>query len=90
MLLTCSGILGYITVNLFSAFRASNYTYLLYSFTKKKKKKEKLMEAVIRGNTKVYFVFKTRVTLILCMLCKNFSRQQMCDKFSYFPKQNGI
>ena len=36
LLLTYSGLLGYIKVNLFSIFRTFNYTYLLYSFTQKK------------------------------------------------------
>ena len=40
LLLTYSGQLGYITVNLFSTFRTFDDTYL-YSFTRKKKQKTK-------------------------------------------------
>ena len=36
LLLTYSGLLGYIEVNLFSTFRTFDDTYLLYVFTQKK------------------------------------------------------
>ena len=37
LLLTCSGLLGYIKVNLFSTFSTFDDTYLLYSFTQRKR-----------------------------------------------------
>ena len=100
MLLTHSGLPGYIKVNLFSAFRTFNYAYLLNSFTQKKKAGYFIdtfrWRWSLGGNTKgfffVLFFLETdeTVTLILCMLYKNVSRQQICDEFSYFHNQNGI